>query len=727
MPDTENGPFLSLSSMLRQCTPVQAVKIAMELCEQLPGDPESFHGGVWPENITFDDNDRAVLGNPNHTPASQRPAGQVEFAAPEYFWDREESAAADVFSVALILFAGCHHGLLPFQPEKENLTNQERADALRRRMKGESIPIPSGVSKELKAILEKALSYKAEERYITAKELLFALHWTDEALRMEDASQPAEGMETSPADMPLPPEADSANLPEETTESTEEMLLEADRVLAAAAADQPAENAGHISAQEAPVSEDETKTADPILPVTEDRENGNTAVEQDKESADQKESAPLFPSASSDPPLGENQDSADERLSRTPVVQHEYKVRKDFEKAPDRKAPTVAPTKKKRSKIIPVLCAIAVLVLLGSVGIMLYGNRLPIASEPFQASPGQDVSLEASAPSPLIISPEPSPTVEPSEAPEPSPERSAVPSPSPAAETSSEPLNLTINLPDAPQNSSMNGTLGSSSTPSSSWGNQTGSGNSSSWGGNTGSWSGGASVTPSSSYTVTPANDTVYINGIGVNIRSGPGTNYYIIGSASTGYKLLRTGLSGNWSRVSFLGTTGFVSNTYLSPTDPTAAPATSYPSPAPAPSSPDVPSPPPTLSPFTITKGDLTYVQAKEAAQAAGGLAVLHTDERFSAAIDFLNGDSTDVEYVWVGLEYDQSNSSWIWSDGTSLPADDSHWGPGYPKEGDDLVLLAKQEDASWKYVSLSSSQFEPTSAPYTGKLGYITISASV
>ena len=182
MTDTEMNPAASLAGYLCQTTPEQAVKAAMELCEQLPGDPEGFHGGVWPGNVTLDGDGKAVLGMPMSTPAAQRPANQVEYLAPEFFWDGAASAAADVFSVGLMIYAGCSKGFLPFQPHKDDLSNQERADALRKRMKGAVIPAPEGVSEDLAKVLEKALAYKPEDRYITAKEMLFALHWTDEAL-----------------------------------------------------------------------------------------------------------------------------------------------------------------------------------------------------------------------------------------------------------------------------------------------------------------------------------------------------------------------------------------------------------------------------------------------------------------------------------------------------------------------------------------------------------------
>ena len=88
-----------------------------------------------------------------------------------------------------------------------------------------------------------------------------------------------------------------------------------------------------------------------------------------------------------------------------------------------------------------------------------------------------------------------------------------------------------------------------------------------------------ATIQPSATPTNTPTSgvtdvyDTVYINGVGVNIRSGPGTSYSAIGSESTGYQLQRTGRTNTgWSRVQYNGGTAYVSESFLTTTKPAAA-----------------------------------------------------------------------------------------------------------------------------------------------------------
>ena len=81
------------------------------------------------------------------------------------------------------------------------------------------------------------------------------------------------------------------------------------------------------------------------------------------------------------------------------------------------------------------------------------------------------------------------------------------------------------------------------------------------------------SPSPSASpnpFNVTGMNDTVYIAGNGVNIRSGPGTDYEVLGNESAGYELQRTGKTDNgWSRVYYKGAEAYVIDTLISTTKP--------------------------------------------------------------------------------------------------------------------------------------------------------------
>lgn len=61
--------------------------------------------------------------------------------------------------------------------------------------------------------------------------------------------------------------------------------------------------------------------------------------------------------------------------------------------------------------------------------------------------------------------------------------------------------------------------------------------------------------------------DTVYAT-TSVNVRSGPGTKYSIVGGLNRGDMVKRTGESGKWIRVAYNGIEGYVYGKYLSDTD---------------------------------------------------------------------------------------------------------------------------------------------------------------
>jgi len=70
---------------------------------------------------------------------------------------------------------------------------------------------------------------------------------------------------------------------------------------------------------------------------------------------------------------------------------------------------------------------------------------------------------------------------------------------------------------------------------------------------------------PTSSAADTSGQKTGTVNSsIGLNVRSGPGTNYPIIGGLSNGTKITITGQSGSWYKIKYGSTEAWVSSTYV-------------------------------------------------------------------------------------------------------------------------------------------------------------------
>lgn len=70
------------------------------------------------------------------------------------------------------------------------------------------------------------------------------------------------------------------------------------------------------------------------------------------------------------------------------------------------------------------------------------------------------------------------------------------------------------------------------------------------------------------------ADEYVYVTGDVLNIRSGPGTGYEVLGQARYGDSLVVLGKEGTWHLIYYWGVTGYVSGDYISCTKPEAKPA---------------------------------------------------------------------------------------------------------------------------------------------------------
>lgn len=153
----------------------ELITLARAVC----GQAASFaggHGNIHPENIFISaDGSPWLGGRADHAPGEWT-TDELEYMAPELFWSGTLSERADVYSIGLILYAGVTRGRLPFFAcAPQDMTNEQRAAALRRRMNGEAVPIPTIAGEKLSAVLKKCLAFDPNERYADTVELSMAL------------------------------------------------------------------------------------------------------------------------------------------------------------------------------------------------------------------------------------------------------------------------------------------------------------------------------------------------------------------------------------------------------------------------------------------------------------------------------------------------------------------------------------------------------------------------
>ena len=170
-------PEKALGSALGKLTRDELLSLVKSLCEiaVAQSDENRFRGGFRPGNINFSA-DGVTVGPADKAGEDGWTKDELEFMAPEVFWNGRKSESADVYSIGLILFVGLNCGNVPFVPMADyKPTPEVRANALRARMNGKKVVLPNPEDKELAAIAEKAVCFAEEDRYADPLELLNVL------------------------------------------------------------------------------------------------------------------------------------------------------------------------------------------------------------------------------------------------------------------------------------------------------------------------------------------------------------------------------------------------------------------------------------------------------------------------------------------------------------------------------------------------------------------------
>ena len=559
----------------------KAVNLIQDLCSQLDSSGMTFHGNIWPGNVCLNDEDgSAVLGDTSDAAASERNAVQVEYLPPEFFWDERASASGDVYSLGLLLYACCNGGCLPFQPKGGTMTDRDRSEALRRRMKGEPITLPAGTDPRLGAVILKALAYEPEARYQSAGELMTALSTWDEPV--EEAELPAE---------------------------------------------------------DAPAEENE----DPLNAELSHLASDDIFTEETAEEAESTACFPVIQEEPELPAMTPERDTAI-RTSAEPVRKASPSTDAKTSKKAARKASTIPATrrKKKASPVIPILCLAAIAVIGGAawVGFNHGGALIDRLTETFHPSENSEVSAPyviVPAETPEVTAPpapssvedtvavhslvleEPAPTAKPEPTPEPTPEpivgssavdgmdvelaedvvvvstsgtnlrsgpgtgydiavtlargikmqRTGTVNGWSQVQYEGEEYYVSSNLVEVDENTTVEELAAqnerASATPApeaialeavNSAAIVTDPGKPSITGTGTG-------TTAPTASNVTATRDVVSATS-DVNLRSGPGTGYSVVTTVSAGTTLQRTGTINGWSRVTYNGSEVYVINTYI-------------------------------------------------------------------------------------------------------------------------------------------------------------------
>ncbi len=182
---------------------ISGIRVATALCDRVMETvgTERFHGGIRPDNISVRD-DLVHLGGTLQHGVGEFTPQELEYMAPELFWDGIRSSAADVYSIGLVLYSIYNYGRLPFWPSSGAITPNARASALQKRMSDETIVPPVKADAELSAVILRALAFRTEDRWANVAALKEALLTCDENSSPVDISLAMSGLLTRNAEKP---------------------------------------------------------------------------------------------------------------------------------------------------------------------------------------------------------------------------------------------------------------------------------------------------------------------------------------------------------------------------------------------------------------------------------------------------------------------------------------------------------------------------------------------
>lgn len=162
-------------------TEAEVLRLAVCLCQSLDKcrDFGFIYPNLKPENVLFDVLGRCKLGDfgtfccvapRKNTIAYKR---TQQYMAPEFYTDGSINETCDTYSLGLLMYALVNKCRLPFlKPYPADITMNDSAEAMRRRINGEAIEPPAYAGEELTAVILKAVSFDSKDRYRTPRHML---------------------------------------------------------------------------------------------------------------------------------------------------------------------------------------------------------------------------------------------------------------------------------------------------------------------------------------------------------------------------------------------------------------------------------------------------------------------------------------------------------------------------------------------------------------------------
>lgn len=157
-----------------------AIRVGKDICSALVlcRQQNIVHRDIKPQNIFVSATGEYKLGDFGIAKTAEKTTGGTKigtykYMAPEVYNNQPYGAAADIYSLGLVMYWLLNYRRTPFLPlPPQTPSASVEEDARRRRFSGEPIPAPANGSDALKAIVLKACAYNMKDRYASPEEML---------------------------------------------------------------------------------------------------------------------------------------------------------------------------------------------------------------------------------------------------------------------------------------------------------------------------------------------------------------------------------------------------------------------------------------------------------------------------------------------------------------------------------------------------------------------------
>jgi len=159
------------------------LKLGTDLCSALAlcGTHRIIHRDIKPDNIFVSENGAFKLGDfgiarqLERTNTNLSKKGTYNYMAPEVFRGDHYDATCDLYSLGIAMYRLLNNNRLPLLPQVGVPLPADREQALARRMRGDTLPLPANAQNRLGEIVLKACAFDPKERFQTPAEMQEAL------------------------------------------------------------------------------------------------------------------------------------------------------------------------------------------------------------------------------------------------------------------------------------------------------------------------------------------------------------------------------------------------------------------------------------------------------------------------------------------------------------------------------------------------------------------------